>query len=94
MPVFCRLNRYRLSIGAEWVAIDGSKTGLQDDAVASWAGVQGGFQPFFNVRRRAALVALTSERPQLERVLDDDIQPVDVIAALAAVGAMGDMGQL
>ena len=36
----------------------------------------------------------TSERPQLERVLDDDIQPVDVIAALAAVGAMGDMGQL
>src|SRR5688500_4806898 len=36
----------------------------------------------------------TSERPQLERVLDDDIQPVDIIAALAAVGAMGDMGQL
>lgn len=38
--------------------------------------------------------ALTSERSQLERVLNDDIQPVDVIAALAAVGAMGDMGQL
>ena len=35
-----------------------------------------------------------SERPQLEGVLDDDIQPVDVIAALAAIGAMGDMGQL
>lgn len=53
-----------------------------------------GFQPIFNVRRRAAVVAPGSERPQLEWVLDDDIQPVDVIAALAAVGAMGDVGQL
>ncbi len=53
-----------------------------------------GFEPIFNVRRRAASVAPGSERSQLEWVLDDDIQPVDVIAALAAVGAMGDMGQL